>query len=234
MSLWKLQMVSALLSLSSLYEILCGEKTERNEKISQYFPGGLNIEPHIFLDANYEITTVIVMPTTPPPPPTSTSTTAASPTATCNSALPVIQNGGFESGSLSPWVYQSQVGRSGYSIVSPGSSIYGGNYAYAADLISPNYPYAGTVSESLSQTLNTCPGTNYSVSVDYKVGSNSGGSCKVNLPLGLPTVNNPGSGWQRVSGFFTASSTNTIAGFTFSCSTPSTWYVDNINVTATR
>ena len=184
--------------------------------------------------ADYEITTVILMPTTPPPPTTSSSTTAASPTATCNSALPVIQNGGFESGSLSPWVYQSQVGRSDYSIVSPGSSIYGGNYAYEAYLQTPNYPYAGTVSESLSQTLNTCPGTNYSVSVDYKFGGSQGGTCTLNLPLGLATVNNPGSGWQRVSGSFKASSTNTIAGFTFSCSTPGTWYVDNVNVTATR
>ena len=49
MSLWKLQMVSALLSLSLFYGISCGEKKERNKKISRYLPGGLNIDPHPFV-----------------------------------------------------------------------------------------------------------------------------------------------------------------------------------------
>ena len=48
MSLWKLQMVSALLSQSLFYGISCGEK-ERNKKISRYLPGGLNIDSHPFV-----------------------------------------------------------------------------------------------------------------------------------------------------------------------------------------
>ena len=167
---------------------------------------------------------------------TSASTTAASATATCNSALPVIQNGGFESGSLSPWVESAGVGQSSYSIVSPGSTKPGGgNYAYSANLNTPNYPYAGTVSESLSQTLNTCPGTNYSVSVDYQFVYSQQGTCSLSLPLGLGTVNGNGaSGWQRVSTSFKAAGTTTVAGFTFSCASPGQWKVDNLNVTATR
>ena len=188
-------------------------------------------------NANHKIATVILMPA-PPQPTTSSaipaSSTTASPTATCNTALPIIQNGNFETNTLSPWIEKSLVGSSYGSVVSGGSTKPGGgNYAYSANLQTPNYPYAGTVSQSLSQTLNTCPGTNYTVSVDYQFGYVFSGKCTLNLPLGLGTVDNYGpSGWQRVSRSFQAVSTTTDTTFTFTCGTPGQWEVDNVNVTA--
>ncbi|KAL9136180.1 MAG: hypothetical protein Q9175_002613 [Cornicularia normoerica] len=70
----------------------------------------------------------------------------------------------------------------GPSIVTPGSTnAGGGNHAFDGYLNTPNAPYNGVASLTLQQTLNTCAGTNYSISVDYKLDPPSLGECTVRI-----------------------------------------------------
>lgn len=76
----------------------------------------------------------------------------------------------------------NQIGGNSYSIVTPGSTkAGGGNYAFYANLQTPNSPYNGVSSLTLQQTLSTCAGTNYSISVDYKLDVTNLGPCSIML-----------------------------------------------------
>lgn len=165
------------------------------------------------------------------------ATTTAAPAA-CGS--PVIQNGGFESGALAPWTVSNRVGTNSYGIVKPGSPNAGGNaYAFEAYLQTPNSPYAGVCSLTLSQTLNTCAGTNYSVSVDFNLNANSLGPCSIELDYpyksyqGRVTESSDvsGAGWHTLAATFQAVSSADVLGMVLSCTAGGeSIEVDNVNV----
>ncbi len=170
------------------------------------------------------------------------TSTVATTTATyaCNTASPIIQNGGFESGSLSPWVVQSNRGQSSGSVVAGGSNYFagsglpytGGNYNYLASLNYPDYPYAGTVSQTLIQTLNTCAGVTYDVTADYKFQLGSG--CSISFGGGAPVNQaSTASGWQRKAWAFTASTNSTALTIAMSCSSNpgNAIGIDYVNIT---
>ncbi len=174
---------------------------------------------------------------------TTASTAATAATSACNTASPVIQNGGFESGSLSPWVATGTVGSSSGSVVSGGSSYFagsgssysGGNYAFSANLQTPNSPYGnGAVTQILKQTLNTCPGTTYTITADYNFVS-IGGTCSVTLQGSLVVKSPPSATgvWQRMTSTFVATTTADLVSFALTCSTPGTIEVDSVNITKT-
>ena len=99
------------------------------------------------------------------PPNPSTST----PTA-CNNGPP-LQNPSFEEGDNNPPAgWYPETDGSTFGSTSPGSPG-GGNTALAVQLYQRAADLGTTSSFTLSQTLNLCPGKNYSVSVDYKFDS---------------------------------------------------------------
>ena len=200
---------------------------------------------YLWPTTDYEFPLVVVVPV-PAQSSVSQATSTISPTTTsattaCNTASPIIQNGGFESGSLSPWVVQTGLGQSSGSVVSGGSSYYagsgsiytGGNYAFLANLQTPNSPYAGTVSQTLSQTLNTCAGTNYTVTADYNFEYHQGGVCTLTM-MGLSaSTASTSTGWHRMTTTFKAGSNAASISFAMSCSTPGEIGVDAVNITKT-
>ena len=164
-------------------------------------------------------------------PSTTASTAVASATTGCNTNSPIIQNGGFESGTLPPWSASAPSGGvSGatQSIVQPGSTLPGGgtHAFYAIFLRTPANP--GASSQSLSQKLNTCAGTNYTVTADYQF--LGGTSCSISMQ-GL-TVTPGASGWQRMSKTFTAASNSDYVSFSMTC-TGGFLELDSVNVTKT-
>ncbi len=170
-----------------------------------------------------------------------TTTTAATTTATyaCNTATPVIQNGGFESGSLSPWVVKSVRGSSSGSVVAGGSTYFagsglpytGGSYNFLASLSYPDFPYAGTVSETLSQTLNTCAGVAYDVTADYNFERANG--CSISFNGGAAVSSDTtASGWHRYAWGFVASSNASVISIAMACtSAGNSIGIDYVNVT---
>ena len=197
---------------------------------------------HLYLlsHADHKTSTVVLMPATPSQTsttaaPSTTKSTAPTLTAICNTSMPIIQNGGFESGSLSPWTTQSTV-RGSYSygsVDSPGSTNFGGgNYAFTAQLVTPNSPYGnGAVTQTLSQTLNTCPGANYTITADYNVVYYQFGTCTISMN-GQVVSNGASSGsWHTATGKFTAASNADSVDFAFTCQTPGQLRLDNVNIT---
>lgn len=147
------------------------------------------------------------------------TTTTSTATTGCNTNSPVIQNGGFESGTLLPWSASAPSGGvSGatQSIIQPGSSLPGGGtYAfYALFLRTPANPGAST--QSLSQKLNTCAGASYNVTADYAF---LDGSCSISVTGGV-TVTSGGTGdskWHRLSSTFTAGSDADYVSVSMTC-----------------
>ena len=72
-----------------------------------------------------------------------------------------------------------------FGFTKPGSAKNGGTYAFAANMLQPDpsvtSPHTAFI---LSQKLNTCPGTNYKVSVDYRFDDSADGKCSVGLSIG--------------------------------------------------
>ncbi len=173
------------------------------------------------------------------------STAATAVTSACNTASPVIQNGGFESGSLSPWVATGTVGSSSGSVISGGSSYFagsgssysGGNYAFSANLQTPTSPYGnGAVTQILKQALNTCPGTTYTITADYNFEYiYPGGTCSITLQGSLVVKSPPSATkvWQRLTSGFVATTNADLVTFTLTCSTPGTIELDSVNITQT-
>ncbi|MCJ1471237.1 hypothetical protein MMC07_009885 [Pseudocyphellaria aurata] len=114
-------------------------------------------------------------------------------TANSCSTGPVIKDGGFESGITPPtsggnaWIVNSFIGASSYALTKPGSTNHGGKYAFTA-LLAPG-PYSGGVSgDTLTQTMNTCAGHNYSILADYKFASAAGGNCALTIQYPYKTT----------------------------------------------
>lgn len=166
-------------------------------------------------------------------------------TATCPTG-PVINDGGFESGVIPPtsggsnWNVVGFVGPSTYTLTTPGSPNNGGNVKFTATLI-PGARTGGQSNEVLTQTMHTCAGQNYSISVDYVFNSTASNLCslKVEYPykttVGSVTVNSglgvPGT-WYTTGSTFQAVSNADILRIIFGCNGGATVQisVDNVKV----
>lgn len=150
----------------------------------------------------------------------------------------VINNPGFESGKTpstsghpgDSWTINSVVGASVGILTSPGSPSNGGKYAFSAFLY-PDPSSNGASSLTLSQTMDTCTGHNYSIEVDYTFYSIANNDCslQINYPYktirGSVTVSSgvdgqiPGQWYvQGLVGFFQAVSNADLFNMVFSCS----------------
>ena len=180
----------------------------------------------------------VVLTAAPAPPPPSTTSKAPSSTATavCKTSAPIIQNPGFETGSLSPWSASGSVGQSYYGVITPGSTKPGGgNYAFNADMALPNSPYGdGACIGSMSQSINLCPGTKYSVAVDYALGNSYSNTCTLGMSISGTTfasLSNIPRSWNTATTTYTASSGSNYISFSFLCHTPGNIELDNVNIT---
>ena len=97
--------------------------------------------------------------------------------ATCPTTI--IQNGGFETGTIASWTLDILSGGSNtnYGITTPGSS---GRYAFTAYVNPGGIPYSDG-SERLGQVLSTCAGKNYSIIADIKFSQTASNDCSVKL-----------------------------------------------------
>jgi len=127
----------------------------------------------------------------------STSTTTVS-TVTCTDP---VSNGGFDTGSISPWVPRAGQGSS-YSIVSPGYD----SSPYALQI---TFPASGDF--SISQNLVVCPGVTYDYSLWVNLVSTDFALVNVEVVLsgdyysvtgGFSTI--ASTGYQQVTGSFSA------------------------------
>lgn len=169
---------------------------------------------------------MVVVPNLSPPTVTSTSAPAAS----CTNGI--IQNGDFETGSESPWVVTDIAGQTTNYIAGPGES--SSKYAFYASLHL-------TSSLTLQQTMNTCAGTNYSVSVDFNFSNTALGDCS--LEIEYPYKATTGSvtwpsnigktlTWQTTSGTFQAVSNADVIKIIMQCTKgqSNVYEVDNVKV----
>lgn len=228
-------------------QLRSAEPDEAGTRISDFLRVDSILSSDIKPETDYSIVSIVpastnilssLLATSTVPSSTTAATTA---TFACNTASPIIQNGGFESGSLSPWIVKSGLGQSYGNVVAGGSNYFagsgssytGGNYAFSANLYSPNYPYAGSVSQTLSQTLNTCAGTNYTVTTDYNFESSSGCSISFDYTK-YASSSTSARGWQRMAWTFTASSNTYVIQFVLSCApNPGQIELDYVNITKT-
>ncbi|KAL8766508.1 MAG: hypothetical protein Q9209_006724 [Squamulea sp. 1 TL-2023] len=155
---------------------------------------------------------------------------------TCSTSN-TISNGSFESGitpsasTPNPWKVDLFLGSSSYSLTSPGSpltssGVSGGKYAFTASL-NPD-PYYGYSGETLSQTLKTCPGQNYSISADFKFNSTAENKCSLTLAYPFGTQQGSvttGSGtlgitagvWYQTGALFQAVTKSDVLKVVFRC-----------------
>ncbi|MCJ1228627.1 hypothetical protein MMC12_005288 [Toensbergia leucococca] len=159
--------------------------------------------------------------------------TLANPTTSCPTGS-VIKDGGFESGKTPPtsggnsWTVISFIGASTYALTSPGSTHNGGQYAFTA-ILYPG-PYSGGASgDTLTQTMNTCAGHNYSIAVDYTFNATVSNDCAVSIQYPYKTTTGSvttGSGiggetpgvWYTTGATFQAVSSADPFSIVFSCS----------------
>lgn len=152
----------------------------------------------------------------------------------------VIQNGGFETGNLAPWTVTNRVGQVVAGTASPGSPDAGGNYAFNGYLQLPTSPYAGHVGLALQQTMSTCAGTNYSISVDYQFTQAPFYSTPLTLTLDFAgrqgavisadTSHTPLQTWQTLTATFQAVSNADWLQISMSATSPASGQIDNVRV----
>ncbi|KAL9019293.1 MAG: hypothetical protein Q9185_003468 [Variospora sp. 1 TL-2023] len=144
----------------------------------------------------------------------------------------IITDGGFESGVTPPtsggnfWTVVKFLGSSTYSLTSPGSTNFGGRYAFTAALNADlNSDRSG---EALIQRMRTCAGTNYSIAADFRFSESQNNACSISVRYpfkntigsvttgsGTPGIS-PGVWYQTGSTFQAVSSADTLS-FVFSC-----------------
>lgn len=143
----------------------------------------------------------------------------------------VIKDGGFESAQKpsvsgnTPWTVKGIIGASAYSLTSTGSTNNGGKYAFTAKLY-PSPSSSGASGLTLTQTMHTCAGQNYSILTDYKFESTAKNDCSVSIQypykntIGSVTTGSaigPAGKWSTI-GFFQARSTADPFYVVFRCS----------------
>ena len=157
----------------------------------------------------------------------------SAPTTHCSTGS-AIQDGGFESGTTPPtsggssWTVNGFIGASTYSLTSPGSTNNGGKYAFTAVLYPGPYSN-GASGETLTQTMQTCAGQNYSITADYKFNSTANNNCAISIRYPYKTTTGSvttGSGisgevagvWYTTGSTFQAVSSADPFSIVFSCS----------------
>lgn len=138
----------------------------------------------------------------------------------------VIKNGGFETNSISPWSVTGFIGASTYALTSPGSTNNGGQYAFTA-ILYPG-PYSnGASGVTLSQTMHTCAGKNYSILADYKFDQSVNNYCSIAIKYPFKTTQGsvttgsnigPAGVWQTTGSTFQAVSSADVFYVVFTCS----------------
>ncbi|KAI9791731.1 MAG: hypothetical protein M1816_003541 [Peltula sp. TS41687] len=158
-----------------------------------------------------------------------------------------ISDGGFESGTTpsasrpNPWLTRLFIGSATYSLVSPGATINnGGRYAFQASLY-PGPFTNGASSLTLTQTMKTCAGQNYSIIADYwfQYGSENNCAIKIDYPyktirgsVTTPSNISPPGYWYTTSGTFQAVTNADQFNVVFSCSagTSNKIGLDNVRI----
>ena len=73
----------------------------------------------------------------------------------------------------------------GFSFTKPGSSNNGGTYAFLANLLTPDYSVVQPVMGfTLSTVMNTCPGTKYNASLEYRFDNSAERRCAISFGHG--------------------------------------------------
>lgn len=161
---------------------------------------------------------------------------------------PVIRDGGFESGTRpSPsgwtaWTTTGEIGATTYGLTSPGSPNNGGTYAFTANLYPSRYSNRAS-GLTLVQTMNTCAGRNYSITVDYRFSDTANNNCALSIRYPFKTTTGSvttGSGtsgivagsWYTTGSTFQAVSSADPFSIVFSCSNGANnrISVDNVNI----
>lgn len=89
---------------------------------------------------------------------------------------------------------------------------------------------------TLQQTMNTCTGTNYSISIDYIIDSPGSGTCSVQMRYpyktltGSVTTSQPLYTWSTLVATFQAVSNADVFKVVMSCTTGPTSYIEVDNV----
>ncbi|KAL8797579.1 MAG: hypothetical protein Q9195_000396 [Heterodermia aff. obscurata] len=170
----------------------------------------------------------------------------SAPTASPNTCpTTIIKDGGFESGTTPPtsggnaWTVVGFLGSSTYALTSPGSTNAGGKYAFTA-ILYPD-PYSPTSGETLTQTLSTCAGKNYSITADYKFDTAASGNCAISINYPYKTTRgsvttgsaiSPAGVWYTTGATFQAVSSADQLNIVFSCANRANdkISVDNVKV----
>lgn len=129
-------------------------------------------------------------------------------TATCPT-VPVIQDGGFESGKTPSsggtfWSVSGFIGSASYAITSPGSTNNGLYHAFTAILYPGPYS-SGNSGDTLLQIMHTCPGQNYSITVDYMFNSTASNNCAFSIRYPYKTTTGSVTGGSGISGIVAGS-----------------------------
>ncbi|KAG7009010.1 hypothetical protein G7Y79_00003g008780 [Physcia stellaris] len=157
--------------------------------------------------------------------------TLSAPTASTNNCpSTIIRNGGFESGVTPPtsggtdWTVVGFLGSSTYQLTQPGSTKNGGKYAFTA-ILYPG-PYSPESGDTLTQTLSTCTGKNYSITADYKFDTQANGACSISIQYPYKTTRgsvttgsaiSPAGVWYTTGATFQAVSSSDRLDIVFSC-----------------
>jgi hypothetical protein len=165
------------------------------------------------------ITSTITVPETA----TVVTTEEATATATPLCGVNLVQNGDFPEGSFNDWTITATIGQPGGY---PNPQI---NYDCTVDPFCPLIVIEGTGSSTISQTISTYPGQEYTLSYGHNLYASQSGSlveCYVNAEGAAPVVATgpQGGTYNTASGTFTASSTSTL--LTCSVSTDSYAWVN--------
>lgn len=158
----------------------------------------------------------------------------------------VIRDGGFESGTTpsasraNPWFVSDYIGSATYALTSPGSTTNGGRYAFTASLY-PG-PYSdGRSGLTLSQTMKTCTGQNYSILAEYRFEYGADNNCAVTIEypykdirgsVTTPSAVSPPGQWSFTGSTFQAVSSADPFKILFRCSSgvSNKISVDNVKI----
>lgn len=143
-----------------------------------------------------------------------------------------ITDGGFESGRTpsasraNPWLAHGFIGSATYALTTPGSTNGGGKYAFTASLCPSPYSN-GNSGLTLTQTMRTCVGQNYSIAAQYKFESAADNNCAIKIEYPYKDVRgsvttgsaiSPAGQWYTTGSTFQAVSSADRFDVVFSCS----------------
>lgn len=171
------------------------------------------------------------------------TTSTAQPQPTCDSRPAVVSNGDFELGKLSNWGDIDYGATPAVEASSSSQQCHSGNYCLHQTAGDPkNTKNGGWYSDTVTR-VQTCPGTQYSVSAFVRPGNAANQKCTVNLQVNLdntsagfktvgsPSAFNDATTWMPITGSFTATQSQTTIYLHSNCQdrvTPLNMYWDDI------